>query len=137
MVSLRGHTRREFSQKIRKEIFKRACLTCSVDGVANLTGRPQCENCGKEVRAGGFIYEHIDPAGLGGEPTFENGKLHCLGCKIEKDKIDNARMTKADNVLKATYGLKPVKRQKLQSRGFQKAEPQRRASSPVDKWRGF
>lgn len=138
MTSLRGHDRSEFPQKVRKATFARACLQCCVDGVENIPGRPQCENCGKEVRAGGFIYEHIDPDGLGGEPTKENCKLHCTSCAHTKTtEEDNPRMRKADAVLKTTYGLKPAPRQKIESRGFNPVQSQRRASSPLNKWRGL
>ncbi len=59
----------------------------------------------------------MDPDGLGGEPTLENCQVRCTVCKKGKDKIDNARMTKADNVAKATYGLQP-KRRKMGYRKF-------------------
>lgn len=137
-MNLRGGKRREFSQKVRKATFARACLQCCVDGVENIPGRPQCENCGKEVRSGGFIYEHVDPDGLGGEPTADNCKLHCTSCADTKTtEEDNPRMRKADAVLKSTYGLRPARRQTIKSAGFPKAPPQRRASSPVNKWWGF
>lgn len=133
MTSLRGHERREFPQPVRKAVFKRACLQCAVDGVKNIPGRPQCENCGKEVRSGGFIFEHIDPDGLGGEPIVENCKLHCTPCATTKTvNEDNPRMAKADAVLKRTYGLQPT-RKKIRSRGFAESKPQRTASRPINK----
>jgi hypothetical protein len=113
-------------------------LRYDVEGVENLPGRPQCENCGKEVRSGGFIYEHDQADGLGGEPTLANGKLHCKPCAdVKTHTEDNPRMRKADAVLKSAYDLKPAKRQPIASRGFAKAEGQHRASSPVNKWRGY
>jgi HNH endonuclease len=137
-MSLRGEKRTEFPQSVRKKVFARACLRCDVEGVENIPGRPQCENCGKEVRSGGFIFEHVDPDGLGGEPTFENCKLHCKPCADFKTHTeDNPRMRKADAVLKSAYDLRPAKRQQIQSQGFRRSERQRRASSPVNKWRGF
>lgn len=136
-MSLRGGKRREFPQAVRKKAFARCCLRAP-DGVENIPGVPQCETCGKELRAGGIIYEHDDPDGLGGEPTIENCKVHCTSCADTKTHTeDNPRMRKADAVLKSTYGLKPAPRQKIQSRGFHKAPGQRRASSPINKWRGF
>lgn len=137
VTSLRGHERQEFPQPVRKKVFARACLQAP-EGVENIPGRPQCEHCGKEVRAGGFIFEHVDPDGLGGEPTFENCKLHCTPCADTKTaEEDNPRMRKADAVLKATYGLKPAKRSRLQGRGFAKAPRRKEASRPIEKWRGF
>ena len=137
MVSLRGEERTEFSQKVRKAAFRRCCKECRVEGVANIPGVPQCEGCGNELRSGGIFYEHMDPDGLGGEPTLENCQVRCTNCKKTKDKVDNKIMAKADAVLKASYGLKPAKRSKLQGGGFRKAAPQRKASSPVQKWKGF
>ena len=137
-MSLRGEKRTEFPQSVRKKVFARACLRCAVEGVENILGRPQCENCGKEVRSGGFIYEHVDPDGLGGEPTLENCKLHCKPCAdVKTHTEDNPRMRKADAVLKSAYDLQPARRQQIQSRGFAPTERQRRASSPVNKWRGY
>jgi hypothetical protein len=130
MTSLCGHKRREFPQKVRKAAFIRCCKGGSVPGI------PQCETCDGVLGPGDIFYEHMDPDGLGGEPTLENCKVHCKTCKKAKDKIDNPRMAKADRVLKATYGLKPS-RQKIANRGFAKSEGQKRASSPVNKWRGY
>ena len=79
----------------------------------------------------------MNPDGLGGEPTLENCQVRCTNCKKTKDKVDNKIMAKADAVLKASFGLKPSKTKKIQSRGFGKAPPQRKASSPIEKWKGF
>ncbi|MBR1206580.1 hypothetical protein JQ562_30730 [Bradyrhizobium sp. AUGA SZCCT0051] len=137
-MNLRGQERQEFPQSVRKAAFARCCRECRVEGVENLAGRPQCENCGKEVRSGGFIYEHVQPDGLGGEPTAANCKVHCLPCAdVKTHTEDNPRMRKADAVLKSAYGLKPAKRSKIRSRGFAKAPAKRTASSPIEKWRGY
>lgn len=136
-MSLRGETRTEFPQSVRKKAFARCCLGCSVEGVANVPGIPQCEGCGNVLRPGGFIYEHDQADGLGGEPTDANCKVHCDLCKKTKDKADNAVMRKADRVLKKSFGLMPTKRQQIKSPGFAKAPAQRRASGAVNKWRGF
>ncbi|WP_024516942.1 hypothetical protein [Bradyrhizobium sp. Tv2a-2] len=136
MTSLRGDERTEFPQSVRKAAFRRCCLGCRVKGVENIPGVPQCEGCGTELRPGNIFYEHMDPDGLGGDPTAENCQVRCRNCKKTKDKVDNAIMTKADNVLKASYGLKR-KTKKIQSKGFEKAPGQRRASTPVEKWKGF
>jgi hypothetical protein len=135
-MNLRGEKRTEFPQAARKATFARACQQAP-EGVENIPGVPQCETCGKEVRANGYIYEHDQADGLGGEPTAGNCKLHCLGCKVTKDKTDNAIMAKADRVLKKSFGLMPAKRAKIASPGFRKAAKQNRASTPVNKWKGF
>jgi hypothetical protein len=136
-VSLRGEERTEFSQKIRKAAFARCCKQAPA-GVANIPGKPQCENCGIELKSGNIIYEHVQPDGLGGEPTAENCKVFCRKVCAKKKTVeeDNPRMAKADRVLKAAYGLKR-KTTKIKSKGFAKAPPQRRASTPIEKWKGF
>jgi 5-methylcytosine-specific restriction protein A len=76
--------------------------------------------------------------GLGGEPTLENCKVHCKTCADEKTHTeDNPRMRKADRTVKKRFGLRPAPRAKIQSRGFAKSPPQRKASAPIEKWRGF
>lgn len=129
MTSLRGHQRNEFPQKVRKAAFVRCCKK---DGI------PRCESCGNVLRPGGLVYEHVIPDGLGGVNTLENCKVHCPVCaSVKTHQEDNPRMRKADAVLKSTYDLKPAPRQKIRSAGFRKATPQRRASTPIAKWRGF
>lgn len=110
MTSLRGEERTEFPQSVRKAAFRRCCKECRVEGIENRPGVPQCEGCGNELRSGGVYYEHMDPDGLGGDNTLENCQVRCANCKKAKDKVDNARMTKADNVAKASYGLKRKKK---------------------------
>jgi hypothetical protein len=120
-MNLRGQSRREFPQSVRKAAFIRCCK----DGI------PRCEGCGVMLRAANIIYEHVTPDGLGGEPTLENCKVHCRNCAdVKTHTEDNPRMAKADRVLKKNYGLTPS-RKKIQSRGFAKAAPQRTASRPI------
>ena len=128
MTSLRGEERTEFPQSVRKAAFRRCCKG----------GVPYCEGCGTPLSPRtGIIYEHVIPDGLGGENTLDNCKVHCKTCaKIKTTDEDNPRMVKADRVLKATYGLKS-KRSRIKSKGFDKAPGQRRASTPIDKWKGY
>jgi hypothetical protein len=138
-LSLRGEKRTEFPQSVRKKAFARCCQQCPVEGVDNIPGVPQCEGCGVQISPRtGIIYEHVIPDGLGGEPTLENCKVHCSNCAdVKTHTQDNPRMRKADAVLKKNFGLQPTKRQPIASRGFAKAQGQRRASSPVNKWKGY
>lgn len=125
MTSLRGHERREFPAAVRRDAFRRCCRE----------GKPYCEGCGIELVSGNIEYEHVDPDGLGGEPTLENCKVFCRkSCARKKtDEQDNPRMVKADAVLRKSYGLAP-RRHKIQSRGFQQFEKQRTATRPIRKW---
>jgi hypothetical protein len=129
MSSLLGHRRREFPQSVRKAALKR----CTRDS------KPHCETCDAELNERtGIIFEHVLADGLGGEPTLENCKVHCKTCADEKTHTeDNPRMRKADRTVKKRFGLRPAPRVKIQSRGFAKAAPQRKASAPIEKWRGF
>lgn len=128
MSSPRGGRRREFSQKVRKAAFRRCCENGTKPGI------PQCERpgCGKVLVAGNIEFEHLDPDGLGGEPTLENCGVWCaVPCSSRKTaEVDNPRMAKADAVLRSTYGLKPA-RKKIQSAGFARVKPQRSASRPL------
>ncbi len=100
-MNLRGKKRTEFPQSVRKAAFIRCCINGDQKGV------PQCESCGNVLRSGGIIYEHVQPDGLGGEPTLENCKVHCIVCAHVKTVTeDNPRMQKADRILKASFGLK-------------------------------
>lgn len=122
-TNLRGQTRREFPQSIRKLAFKRCC---DEDGI------PHCESCGNILRAGNIEYEHLTPDGLNGEPTLDNCGVWCrVPCSRQKtSEQDIPRMAKADRVLKKTFGLRPP-RKKIQSRGFDRRPPQRTASRPI------
>jgi hypothetical protein len=132
-MSLRGEKRTEFPQSVRKKAFARCCINGTIPGV------PQCETCGIQISPRtGIIYEHDQADGLGGEPTLENCKVHCSNCAdVKTHTEDNPRMRKADRVLKKNFGLERDRRPKLQSRGFQQAAPQRTASRPTTKFRGF
>jgi hypothetical protein len=127
-MNLRGHQRREFPQSVRKLAFKRCCKNGSMPGI------PQCEHCGNVLRSGNIEYEHLDPDGLGGEPTLENCGVWCaVPCSSKKTHTqDHPRMAKADRVLRKSYGLGPKKRQ-IQSRPFEPRPPQRTASRPSEK----
>jgi hypothetical protein len=122
MANLRGIKRTEFPLSVRKKAFARCCRN----------GVPHCEGCGGEINGRtGTIYEHVEPDGLGGEPTLENCKVHCRTCATIKTVTeDNPRMQKADQVLKKNHGLRPARKQ-IQSAGFRKAPKQHTATRPL------
>lgn len=126
MTSLRGHDRKEFPAAVKRAAFRRCCGN---------KGAPHCEGCGRPLRAGEIIYEHVQADGLGGEPTLENCKVHGRKCCADPKTFteDNPRMAKADRVLRKTYGLAPSKH-KLRSRGFAESSPQHTATRPLRKW---
>lgn len=111
--------RREFSKTVRLQAAKRA------------NGR--CEACHRKLSVGEFHYDHDTPDGLGGEPTLENCKVLCLTChRIKTHEHDNPRMQKADSQRKS-IALNIRSAPTIQSPGFDKRPPQRRASTPLAK----
>lgn len=110
-------TRREFSKGVRAKAADRS--------------KGLCEGCGVKLPVGGYHFDHDVPDGLGGEPTVENCRVLCLPChKVKTIEHDNPRMQKADRQRKSiALGIR--KPPTIQSRGFSKAHPQRRASSPL------
>ncbi len=67
----------EFSASVRKAAWAR----CG--------GR--CEQCGKELKPGGFTYDHTLPWRRGGESTIENCKVLCNDGPESCDKIKTFR----------------------------------------------
>lgn len=116
--------RREFSKEVKRQALKRAAGKCEAEG------------CGA-VHGVKFHFDHIIADGLGGEPTLENCAVLCHVCHDEKTrKHDVPRIAKMKRILDKHNGITSP-RAKIQSRGFAKAMPQRKASAPVEKWRGF
>jgi 5-methylcytosine-specific restriction endonuclease McrA len=82
--------------------------------------------------------DHVKALINGGENRESNmapilrGKPH-----KEKTAADVAEKSRVYRKRAAHLGLKPSGRQKIASRGFEKPPGQRKASSPVNKWRGF
>jgi 5-methylcytosine-specific restriction endonuclease McrA len=95
----------------------------------------KCAKCGIDAWAG--EYDHVIPIILGGANRESNLQLLCVPCHGAKTKLDVKIKAKVARVRKRHLGLMPAKRQAIKSPGFRKAAPQRKASSPVTKWRGF
>ena len=75
--------RREFSQKVRTLAFERA--------------NGWCEECGAKLFPGGYQYDHVLPAALGGDRTLDNCKVICLPCHgLKTTKEDRPKIHKAD-----------------------------------------
>ena len=101
--------RKEFPARVKAAALKR-CM--SVGGVPRCEGMIETlrERCGYVLTAGGTFYDHIQPDGLGGEPTLENCQVLCRTCHDAKTfGEDNPRMTKADNQRKRHFGIKARK----------------------------
>lgn len=113
--------RREFSKAVQREAYKRAADRC--EGILDNGRRCPCE-----LQTGRFQYDHVNPDGLTGGPTLENCQVLCTPChkaKTARDKGDIARaVRRQDNHL----GVTDPHRRRLQSRGFEPAPPQNRAT---------
>lgn len=95
-----------------------------------------CERCTAKLFPGKIEYDHVLPDGLGGEPTLENCECVCSACHTAKTHgQDRPRIHKAERQAKRHLGIRKPSR--LRGRRFEKAEPQRRATRPLEKWRGW
>lgn len=82
-----------------------------------------------------LIDEHLTPLGLGGSNDLSNRALVHATCAYAKtfgDEGDIAKIAEAKRRKARSLGLTTTKRP-IQSRGFAKAAPQRRASTPLTK----
>lgn len=114
--------RQEFPRAVKAKAFARA--------------GGQCEGCTARLVPGKFAYDHDLPDGLGGGPTLANCKVLCDACHDAKTAgRDVPTIAKMKRQRDSHIGARTATR-KLQSRGFTPAAPQRRASRPLNKWRG-
>lgn len=83
--------RREFPAKVRVAAFERA--------------KGRCEKCTARLFVGKFIYDHIIPDALGGEPTLENCQVLCSACDdVKTDKNDIPVIAKVKRIRVKHYG---------------------------------
>ncbi|MET3481587.1 HNH endonuclease [Methylobacterium sp. 1973] len=99
-----------------------------------------CVTCGERidgVRQRWFV-EHEIALENGGSDTADNrGPAHYETCKRVKDAADHSAAAQAKRRKRVQLGITAAAtKPKIQSRGFAKSEPQRRASKPLTKWFG-
>ena len=116
--------RKEFTKKTRLQAWERCGGFC------------ENKECGAKLTVGKFQYDHIVADAFGGDNGLDNCSVLCNACHTAKTKTDNWEAKKADRVKARHLGAKQSKG-KIQSRGFRKAEGQKNASRPLNKWRGF
>ena len=94
-----------------------------------------CHICDRKIEAGeAWDLDHVRALALGGEDEPENlAPVHrsCHRGAGSKSSDDTARVAKAKRQKAKHYGLGKSKR------GFRKAEPQRTATRPIEKWRAW
>lgn len=71
--------------------------------------RGLCMICGKKLRSGEIIFEHVRALELGGSDTAENIRLTCVPCAREKTRDDHSRAAKAKRVKSKHLGLRVSK----------------------------
>lgn len=126
--------RREFTRKQKAQIAHRAM---------NDDGQIVCEGCGLVLGKKPYEIDHDLAEELAVDKTrpltIEDGKLLGMECCHRapggKTAQDAAKIAKAKRAEAKHLGIR--KSSSLQSRGFEKAPPQNRATAPIDKWRGF
>ncbi len=95
-----------------------------------------CVLCGAKIQAGEpWIDEHVTALGLSGSNDLRNrGPAHrkCAEAKTYGSDGDLAKVAKAKRQKMRHLGIAKAKRP-LEGRGFDKAPPQRRASTPLTK----
>lgn len=111
--------RREFPKAIKVAVVKRATR----DGVV------YCEKCGAQAKK--WQIDHVIADALGGEPVIGNAELICEPCYSVKNPQDTTAAAKAKRREARALGVK--KAPTLKSAGFTPAEPQRKASRPIEK----
>ncbi|VIO73843.1 HNH endonuclease signature motif containing protein [Bradyrhizobium ivorense] len=98
-----------------------------------------CHFSGIKIRPGDhWDVDHVKALINGGE-NRESNMAPILRGKPHKEKTARDVAEKSRNYRKRAKhtGAIAAPRQKIKSRGFERPPAQRRASSPVEKWRGF
>lgn len=94
----------------------------------------RCYVCSIKLRVGVDKYqiEHPDPLCLGGSDNDADLRVICDDCHKAKTKQDATEKAKRDRIV--TAGWQSGRKPKLSGPGFRKAAPQKRASSPLNKF---
>lgn len=87
-----------------------------------------CCNCGHQIRPGeDWFIEHVDALILGGAENTDNRRpSHVAKCKAKKDAQDAGARSKRDRIITKHWQRESA----ATNRGFPKAPPQRRATTP-------
>jgi 5-methylcytosine-specific restriction endonuclease McrA len=96
-----------------------------------------CPKCTRDIKPPlRAEFDHVVPLILGGQHRESNLQLLCDQCHEAKTKLDVRLKAKVARVRQRQLGITRP-RQTIKGGGFQRSEPQRKASRPVSKWRGF
>jgi 5-methylcytosine-specific restriction enzyme A len=112
-------TRREFPRKVK--------------ALAHARAGGKCEGCGAKLKTGEGQVDHKKEAGDDGDPTLENAQVLCKVCHDAKTADYVKRRRRAERVRDKASGALTSKSAPIKSAGFTPAEPQRRATKPIEK----
>lgn len=111
--------RQEFTKAVRVARVKHATR----DGVL------YCEGCGVMLKIGQFAFDHDNPDGLTGQPTFENCRVLCTAvCHVAKTRDDKGNIAEAKRREAARLGVRNTPVRKIP---YRKAAPVTRDKLPL------
>lgn len=114
-------SRTEFSKPVRRAALDRAA------------GKYEC--CGFPIVGKVIRFDHVIPDALLGPAKLSNCMVMCVHCHDEKThKHDVPTIAKAVRISDKHHGIRSA-RQKIQSAGFRKSEPQHTATRPIERIR--
>lgn len=117
-----GTTKRKVSKRDKLRIWER--------------DKGVCQSCKRQLTARDkWICEHLRALENGGTNDDANLAVYCQPCADEKTPRDHATAAKAKRQKSVSLGIR--KAPTLKSAPFAKAEPQRRATKPIEKLSGL
>lgn len=122
-------TRHNFTARTKREARARSGGYC--EAVGEVYGLPPGQRCNAPMDGKRCEIDHYPiPATDEGSDTLENAVCCCVTCHAFKTaSYDIPMQAKGKRISDRHVGIKQPSR--LQSRGFEKRPPQRRASSPI------
>ncbi len=117
--------RREFNADTKRKALKRAAGQC--EGLLD-TG----ERCPASLQIGRYHFDHVVPVVISDDASLSNAQVLCVVCHARKTVTDQRVIAKVKRVADRHAGT-TAPRQKIQSAGFRKPAPPRRATQPLSK----
>lgn len=123
--------RHNFSPKIRRQARERSGGFC--EAVGEVYGLPAGQRCNAPLAGKRVEIDHYPiPATDEGSDVLENAVACCVNChRFKTSTYDVPIQAKGKRVSDRHLGLRKPSR--LRSRGFEKAPPQRRATTPIQR----
>lgn len=93
-----------------------------------------CCNCGQQIRGNDWFIEHVEALVLGGADDDDNRRPAHIKCKAKKDAADAKARAERDRHITSGYRPEGERRSTLRGAGFRRAQPQRNATRPIQKF---